>query len=433
MSKMSTNELQIAERARKYKHEALTNLNQFITVDMLSNIFLHGLNKESSSGVDGKYWHNYSLESNFRYPELLAEFKSGKYKAPLIRRVYIQKGKSEKRPLGIPTIEDKILQESVCRVLKPIYEEDFKDFSYGFRSGRSAHQAVEYMFKEVSFKGLHYIIDADIKNFFGSMNHGLLREFLDRRVKDGVIRKMIDKWLKAGILDGKQISYPDEGTPQGGLISPLLSNVYLHYVLDEWFCEQIQPLLSGRSTIVRYADDFVLGFENASDAHKVMEVLPKRFEKYKLELHPGKTKIVNLNSKRSDGERSFDFLGFTHYLGRSQKGKLVLKRKSSSKKLTLALMKVQDWIKHNRHRKLKELIFDLNRKLTGHYSYYGITFNSKGINNYFQQVRRILHKWLNRRGGKPVWNWNRFHKLITEWMPLKSPKIYHSYLSAKPT
>jgi len=432
MSKMSTNELQIAERARKYKQEALTNLSQFITVDMLRNIYQYGLNKNSSSGVDGKYWHNYSLESNFRLPELLTEFKSEKYKAPLIRRVYIQKGKSGKRPLGIPTIEDKILQESVRRVLTPIYEEDFKDFSYGFRKGRSAHDAIEFLFKEVSFKGLHYIIDADIKNFFGSMDHGILREFLDRRVKDGVIRKMINKWLKAGVLEGTQISYPEEGTPQGGLISPLLSNIFLHYVLDEWFSEQIQPLLSGRSTIVRYADDFVLGFENVSDANRVMEVLPKRFEKFKLELHPEKTKIVNLNSKREEGERSFDFLVFTHYIGKSQKGKRILKRKTSSKKLTMALSKVQDWIKHNRVSNLKELIFDLNRKLQGHYSYYGITFNYRGINSYFEQVKRFLHKWLNRRGGRPTWNWERFVKLITEWLPLFKPKIYHSYFAAKP-
>jgi len=431
MIKMSTNELQIAERARKHKHEALTNLSQFITVDMLQSSY-RSLNKNSCPGVDGKYWHNYSLGSNFRLPVLLTEFKSGKYKAPLIRRVYIQKGKSEKRPLGIPTIEDKILQESVRRVLTPIFEEDFKDFSYGFRRGHSAHQAIEFLFKEVSFKGLHYIIDADIKNFFGSMDHGILREFLDRRVKDGVIRKMINKWLKAGVLEGKQISYPEEGTPQGGLISPLLSNVFLHYVLDEWFSEQIQPLLSGKSTIVRYADDFVLGFENASDANRVMEVLAKRFEKYKLELHPEKTKIVTLNSQRGDGDRSFDFLGFTHFLGKSRKGKLVLKRKTSSKKLTLALIKIQDWVKRNRNRKLKELIFDLNRKLQGHYGYYGITFNSKGINSYFIQVRRILHKWLNRRGGKPSWNWERYGMLITEWMPLFKPKIYHSYLPAKP-
>ena len=431
MKGMSTEELQIAERARKYKQEALTNLHQFIDEKLLHKCYLN-LNKNSSPGVDGKYWHNYSLESQFRIPELLVEFKSGKYKAPLVRRVYIRKGKTGKRPLGIPTIEDKILQESVRKILTPIYEEDFKDFSYGFRSGRSAHQAIEYMFKEVGFKGLHYIIDADIKNYFGSINHGLLREFLDRRVKDGVIRKMIDKWLKAGILEGKQLSYPEDGTPQGGIISPLLSNIYLHYVLDEWFSEQIQPLLTGKSFIVRYADDFVLGFENASDVARVMKVLPKRFEKYKLELHPDKTKIVNLHSKRGEGNRSFDFLGFTHYLGKSRKGKAILKRKTSSKKLTLALNKVQDWIKHNRHMKLKDLIPVLNVKLRGHYNYYGITFNSRGINSYYEQVKRSLQKWLNRRGGKPVWNWDRFNKLIKEWMPLFKPRIYHSYLSAKP-
>ncbi|MCK4700666.1 MAG: hypothetical protein KAT38_10040, partial [Bacteroidales bacterium] len=251
-------------------------------------------------------------------------------------------------------------------------------------------------------------------------------------VKDGVIRKMIDKWLKAGILEGNQLSYPKDGTPQGGLISPLLSNIFLHYVLDEWFSEQIQPLLSGRSFIVRYADDFVLGFEKASDAERVMEVLPKRFGKYKLELHPEKTKIINLNSKRGEGNRSFDFLGFTHYLGKSRKGKAILKRKTSSKKFTVAINKFQVWIKRHRHNKLKDLIPAINAKLRGHYNYYGITFNSKGINNYYAQVIRVLYKWLNRRGGKPAWNWDRFIHLIQEWRPLLKPKIYHSILSAKP-
>lgn len=432
MKRMSTEELQIADRARNHKQEALTNLHQFIDEKLLQNCY-RSLNKKSSPGVDGKNWHNYGLESQTRIPELLVEFKGGKYKAPNIRRVYIPKGKTGKRPLGIPTVEDKILQESVRRILTPIYEEDFKSFSYGFRGGYSTHQAIEYMFKEVSFRGLRYIIDADIKNYFGSIDHGLLREFLDRRVKDGVIRKMIDKWLKAGILEDKQLRYPKEGTPQGGLISPLLSNIFLHYVLDDWFSEQIQPLLSGRSFIVRYADDFVLGFENASDADRVMQVLPKRFEKYKLELHPDKTKLINLNSKRGESNRSFDYLGFTHYLGESRKGKAILKRKTSSKKLTVALEKVQDWIKQNRHRKLKELIFELNAKLRGHYNYYGITFNSRRVNSYFECVKRILQKWLNRRGGKSVWNWDRFNKLINEWIPLFKPKIYHSYQSAKPT
>jgi len=428
---MSTKELQIAERARKYAHEALTNLHQFIDEGMLHQCF-RSLNKNSSPGVDGTLWYDYLAESDQKIPELLSAFKSGKYKAPYIRRVYIPKGNAGKRPLGIPTIEDKILQESVRRILTPIYETDFKRFSYGFRSKHSTHQAIEFMFKEVTYNNLHYIIDADIQNYFGSIDHGLLREFLDHRVRDGVIRRMIDKWLKAGILEDKQLSYPSSGTPQGGLISPLLSNIYLHYVLDVWFSEQIQPLLSGRSFIVRYADDFVLGFENASDAERVMRVLPKRFEKYRLRLHPDKTKIISLINDRDTGDRSFDFLGFTHYLGTSLKNNRVLKRKTSSTKLTLSLGKVEEWIKQNRHHKLKVLIAELNAKLRGHYNYYGITFNNKAIRSYYLQVCRRLYKWLNRRGGKPVWNWHRFNKLVTEWMPLLKPKIYHSYRSAKP-
>lgn len=431
MKTMSTVESLIAERAKKFKGEALTNLAQYINAGMLANCF-RGLNKNSKPGVDGKYWYNYTVDAYYRFPELEQEFKSGKYRAPNVRRVYIQKGKTGKRPLGIPTIEDKILQESVRRVLTPIYEEDFKGFSYGYRHGKSAHQAIEYLFREVSYGKMRYIIDADISNYFGSIDHGLLREFLDRRVKDGVVRRMIDKWLKAGILEGKQLTYPTEGTPQGGVISPLLANIYLHYVLDEWFSETIQPLLSGKSTIVRFADDFVLGFENATDAERVMAVLSKRFGKYNLELHPDKTILVDLTSKRGTGHRSFDFLGFTHYLGKSRKGTPVLKRKTSSKKFTLATTKIYEWIKQNRHRKIKDIIFELNRKLRGYYNYYGITFNNRRLSSYFHQVKRSLIKWLNRRGGKPVWTWDRFFKLITEWYPLLKPKIYHSSLSAKP-
>jgi len=428
---MSTKEFQIARRAKKIKGEGLTNLHQFIDSELLHSSY-QGLNKNSIPGVDGQFWYNYSLKAQTRIPELLGEFKSGKYKAPPIRRVHIPKGKNDTRPLGIPTIEDKILQESVRKVLNPIYEEEFKDFSYGFRKNHSAHQAIEYMFQKVSFNGLHYIIDADIKDYFGSIDHGILRDFLDLRVKDGVIRKMIDKWLKAGILEDKQLTYPKEGTPQGGIISPLLSNIYLHYVLDEWFSTQIQPLLRGESFIVRYADDFVLGFSNASEAKRVMKVLPKRFNKYNLQLHEEKTKIVSLNSKRGEGDRSFDFLGFTHYLGKSRKGNKVLKRKTSKKKLSKAIRATNDWIKKNRHKGLQELISELNMKLRGHYNYYGITFNSKGINSYYEQVKRIFYKWINRRGGKRVWPWRRFVKLITEWNELLKPKIYHSYPKAKP-
>jgi len=427
MVKMSTKELQIAERARKHKAEALHNLHDFIDSEFLIESY-QMLNKRSAPGVDKVSWDDYGQNLQERSETLLGEFMTGRYRAPAIRRVYIPKDRHSQRALGIPTIEDKVLQSSVRRVLEPVYEEAFKDFSYGFRPGRSAHQAIDYLYKQVSFEGMHYIIDADIKDYFGSINHGMLRSFLDTRVKDGVIRRMIDKWLKAGVLEDGELSRPIQGTPQGGIISPLLSNIYLHYVLDEWFSEQIQDKLTGRSFIVRYADDFILGFTDKSDAIRVMEVLPKRFAKYGLALHPDKTKLIDLNGNRGESKRSFDFLGFTHYLGKSRKGRVVLKRKTSSKRLTKAIVNIHAFIKKNRHMKLIRLIDAINVKLRGHYSYYGITFNFPGISKYYQEVRRWLYKWLRRRGGKSKWDWSRFSTLVNTWMPLVKPVIKHSYV-----
>lgn len=427
MTKMSTVQLQIAERARKHKDEALNSLYHLIDEELLKESFWK-LNKNSSKGVDGENWYDYVNKVRERIPELLQEFRSGRYKAPKIRRVYIPKGDGKQRPLGIPTIEDKVLQMGVKTVIEPIYEEIFKDFSYGFRPGKSQHQALEQLFKKVSFEGMHYIIDADLQNYFGSINFVQLREFLDQRVNDGVIRKMIDKWLKAGVLEEGQVTYPKEGTPQGGIISPLLSNIYLHYVLDEWFSEQIQPLLKGKSFIIRYADDFILGFENKEDASRVMKVLPKRFTKYSLKLHPDKTKIVEINNDQNRGERSFDFLGFTHYLGKSRKGNTILKRKTSKKKFRQAISRISEFIKKNRHKQINELIYEINVKLKGHYSYYGISFNFKGIMRFYDSVTHILHKWINRRGGKSKWVWERFCSLIDTWFPLVKPKIFHSYI-----
>ena len=429
MKQMSTVGQQIAYRARKYKGEALQSLYPYIDATMLWESFKR-LNKQSAKGVDGKTWQEYRKEFPERKHILLEEFKSGRYKAPAVRRVYIPKDKHSHRPIGIPTIEDKLLQMCVRRVMEPVYEGDFKPFSYGFRPGRSQHQAIEHLFKEVSFGGKHYIIDADIKNYFGSINHGLLREFLDKRIKDGVIRKMIDKWLKAGIMDSGNISYPEEGTPQGSVISPLLSNIYLHYVLDVWFSEQIQPLLKGKSFIVRYADDFVMGFTDKSDAERVMAVLPRRFAKYGLTIHPEKTKLIDLNNKRGKGHgRSFDFLGFTHFLSKSRKGRIVLKRKTSSKRLTKAIMNVSDYIRRNRHMKFNDLIAALNVKFRGHYNYYGITFNSRSLNSFFLMVKFRLFKWLNRRGGKVILNWSKFSVYVDSYTPLLKPFIKHSYSS----
>jgi group II intron reverse transcriptase/maturase len=271
-----------------------------------------------------------------------------------------------------------------------------------------------------------------MKDYFGSINHQCLRELLDQRIKDGVIRKMIDKWLKAGILEDGSVRYPEEGTPQGGTISPLLSNIYLHYVLDEWFIEQIQPLLKGKSFIIRFADDFLLRFTNKEDAERVMKVLPKRLGKYGLILQSEKTKLIELRKAGGGKPDTFDFLGFTHYMGKSRKGMNVLKRKTSSKKFRMSIKRLNEWLRENRHRRMKEIIKEMNQKLRGHFGYYGITFNSRRIEAYYYQTQRLLHYWLNRRGGKPKWNWDKVNKLTKEWIPLIKPKIYHSYQLAKP-
>jgi group II intron reverse transcriptase/maturase len=435
MERVLTVEMQIAERARKYRSEALTNLHEFINEPLLQESF-NTLNKKGASGVDAETWMDHHKQRETRIPQLLTAFKSGNYRAPNIRRVYIPKGDGKLRPLGLPTVEDKLLQTAVTRVLQPVYEDIFYPCSYGFRPGKSQHQALEELTRQVSWKGMRYIIDADMQNYFGSINHQCLRELLDPRIKDGVIRKMIDKWLKAGVLDNGQLVYPTEGTPQGGTISPLISNIYLHYVLDEWFSKQIQPLLKEDSFLIRFADDFLLGFTNKEDAMRVMQVLPKRLGKYGLTLHPEKTRLIDVEAEKGhpgSEKKTFDFLGFTHYMGMSCKGKRILKRKTNSKKLNASLKRMSEWIKLNRHKlSMPLLIAELNQKLRGHYAYYGMTFNTRRLNSYYYQTKRLLHNWLNHRGGKRVWTWAKVKKLTEEWIPLVKPRIYHSRLLAKP-
>jgi group II intron reverse transcriptase/maturase len=428
---MLTVGMQIAERAKKYPDAVLTNLHHFIDEAMLQESF-DALNKRGASGVDGETWQDYNEQRGERIPRLLTAFKSGQYRAPHIRRVYIPKGDGKQRPLGLPTVEDKILQTAVNTVLTPIYEQVFYETSYGFRPGKSQHQALGRLFDEVSFGGKRYIIDADMQNYFGSIQHQHLREFLSRRIRDKVTERILGKWLKAGIMEEGQVTYPKEGTPQGGSISPLLSNVYLHYALDEWFHEQVRPLLRGSGTLIRFADDFLLLFNNKEDAIRVLKVLPKRLGKFGLTLHPEKTRLIDLEDGKGGGPRVFDFLGFTHYMGKSRKGRTILKRKTSSKKLRMGLKRMEEWIKLNRHRPVKEIIALINPKLRGHFAYYGINFNSKRLETFYLGVKRMLFKWLNRRGGKRVWSWEDFAKLITVWFPLEKPRIYHSYLLAKP-
>jgi group II intron reverse transcriptase/maturase len=320
-------------------------------------------------------------------------------------------------------------------VLEPIYEQRFYDFSYGFRPGKNQHQALERLRNGLMENKGGWVIDLDIRKFFDTLDHSKLREILAKRIGDGVIRRLIDKWLKAGVMENGEVSYREEGTPQGGVVSPLLSNIYLHEVLDEWFVKVVQPRMGGKSFMVRFADDAVLGFETKADAERVMAVLTKRFEKYGLSVHPEKTRLIDMRKPIgqgkdrkpvNDGPKSFSFLGFCHYWDRSRNGYWVIKKKTDKTRLTRAIKKVIDWIKDNRHLPLREQQEKLGQKLKGHYGYYGVTGNLRSLTRFVRGVERGWFRWLNRRSDKKCLNWEKFKQTLKRFS-LPNPKIVHSY------
>ena len=392
---------------------AFTSLSHHIDMDWLREAYRR-TRKDGATGVDGQTAKDYevNLEENLR--SLLDRAKSGeRYKAPPARRAYIPKGDGGIRALGIPTFEDKVLQRAVVMVLEPIYEQDFLDCSYGYRPGRSAHQALQAGRNQLMAIGGGWVLEVDIRKFFDNLDHCHLREILERRVRDGVIRRLIGKWLNAGVMESGSVTYPETGTPQGGVISPLLANIYLYEVLDVWFERQVKPVMKGEAFLIRYADDLIAGFRVESDARRVMAVLPKRLKKYGLAHHPEKTRLVDFRKPKepddSDdkGSRSFDLLGFTFYWAKSLKGNWVVKQKTSKVRLRQALLKIKEWCKVNRHRPIREQQQALTRKLKGHYGYYGITGNSGGLAKFGHAVRRIWRKWLNRRSQKVRLNWEK--------------------------
>ena len=340
---ISTRQRKIAELAQREPKLTLTTLAHHVDEVWMREAYRR-IRKDAAAGVDGVTAAQYEADLEANLSGLLERFKSGRYRAPAVRRVHLEKpGTSKTRSIGIPTLEDKILQRAVLMVLEPVYEQDFLECSYGFRPGRGAHQALQSLWEGLMEFGGGWVIDLDIQDFFGSVDWGHLRSFLDQRVQDGVIRRAIGKWLNAGVMEAGELSYPQRGTPQGGVISPTLSNVYLHEVLDEWFEHEVKPRLRGRAFEVRYADDAVLVFEHEDDARRVLVVLAKRLEKYGLRLHRDKTRMVEFcspsKSQRggSQRERSFVMLGFIHYWGRSRKGRWVVKRKTAKDRLSRAL------------------------------------------------------------------------------------------------
>jgi group II intron reverse transcriptase/maturase len=319
-------------------------------------------------------------------------------------------------------------------LLEPIYEQDFLDCSYGFRPGRSAHQALASIWKQTMDCRGGWILDVDVRKFFDNLDHGHLRTFLQHRVRDGVLLRLIGKWLKAGVMEDGSVSYPETGSPQGGVASPLLSNIFLHYVLDHWFEQDVQPRLRNRAFLIRFADDFVVGFRDYRDAQRVMEVLPKRFGKYGLTIHPDKTRLVPFRVPSSTatgwGEPpqrpgTFDFLGFTHFWARSRRGQWVVKRKTAATRFSRAVRSIDEWCRRNRHQPIGLQQQKLNQKIRGHCAYYGITGNKPALARFYCNVRRCWRKWLNRRNRQRTMTWEVFARLLERY-PLAPVRVVHS-------
>jgi RNA-directed DNA polymerase len=427
---ISTRLQRVAKLAKEMPQSALTTLAHHLDLDLLLEAY-RLTRKDGAVGVDGQTAREYAENLHENLHALLERAKSGQYRAPPVRRAWIPKGDGSKtRPIGIPTFEDKVLQRAVSMILSAVYEQDFRDCSYGFRPNRSAHQALQVLWRGLMRIGGGWVVELDFEDFFGSLDHQQLREMLRQRVRDGVLLRLIGKWLRAGVLEDGNLQQSETGTPQGGVISPLLSNVYLHEVLDAWFEDVVRPRLRGLAFIVRFADDAVLVFSREEDARRVAEVLPKRCAKYGLSLHPEKTRLIAFRRPGSytwenDGADTFDFLGFTHYWGQSRRQCPVVKCKTARDRFTRSLRAFRHWCRIHRHLPLAEQQRVLRQKLMGHDAYYGITGNAAALERLRHEVRRSWQKWLNRRSHRARMNWQRFQRVLERY-PLPPARVVHS-------
>jgi len=431
---VSTKRQRIAELAKQMPGTALTSLSHHIDLDWMREAY-RLTRKDGAIGIDGQSAQDFASDLEANLEDLLSRAKSGQYWAPAVRRVHIPKGKGKTRPLGIPTFSDKVLQRAIVMALEPVYEQEFLDCSYGFRPGRSAHQAHEALWRGLMRMNGGWVLDLDIQGFFDELDRGHLQQMLRQRVTDGVVTRLVGKWLNAGVMEDGRLNRPTTGTPQGGVISPLLANIYLHEVLDQWVEHTVKPRMRGRAFQVRYADDVVLCFEREDDARRVMDVLPKRLGEFGLTLHPEKTRLVRFtcpqqgNRRDSDDDHpkpgTFDFLGFTVYWGRSLKGRAVVKRRTSRKRFSRALREIARWCRTARHMPIREQHRSLTQKLRGHFAYFGITGNSKALASFRHYVIRIWRKWLGRRSQRARMPWEKYMRLLRQY-PLPPPIAVHS-------
>jgi RNA-directed DNA polymerase len=427
LTNISTKQQRIATLAEQMPNEALHSLSHHLDMEWMREAYRR-TRKDGAVGVDAQTAQDYEkgLEENLKL--LLDRAKAGtSYRAPPVRRVYIPKGDGTLRPLGIPTFEDKVLQRAITMLLEPLYEHDFLDCSYGFRPKRSAHQALARIQTELTMMGGGWVLDLDISKFFDCLSHDQLQQMLAKRIGDGIVKRLIGKWLKAGVMEDGVHTHSETGSPQGGVISPCLANVYLHEVLDTWFAHDVVPRLRGRAFLIRYADDCAIAFALESDARRVMAVLPRRLGKYGLALHPEKTRLIDFRhpprkTDKDDKANSFDMLGLTHHWAKSKRGYWVVKQKTAKGRFTRAIQRIRDWCRENRHRPVREQSEALAKKLRGHYAYYGVIGNSQSLGRFYYEVCQQWRKWLSRRSQKALLNWQTFNKLLKRF-PLPVPRM----------
>ncbi len=413
--------LGIAKKAKTEKRYRFRNLYRELNEELLRDSW-RLIRKDAALGVDRVSAAEYEadLEENIR--QLVERLKRKSYRAKLVRRQYIPKDAGKMRPLGILATEDKLLQLAGKRMLEAIYEQDFLPCSYGYRPRVGALAAVDQLTVKLQFGGYRYVVEADIKGFFDNISHEWLMRMLAERIDDQAILRLIKKWLKAGVLDtdGKVIR-PEGGTPQGGIISPILANVYLHYALDLWFAKVFRKSCRGEAFLIRFADDFVCGFEREEDAQRCYRELEERLRKFGLELAAAKTRVIPFSRYRS-GETSFEFLGFEFRWGKDRQGRERLKRRTARKKFRGSLKRAAEWCKKNRHQRMGEQFKRLNAKLRGYYNYYGVNGNYASLNEFYHQLKRLHLKWLNRRSQCPSYTWDGYLAL-TQHFPLARPHI----------